>query len=218
MANPTGTLYLQANTSYTWTDGDVYEIPQTDTVEGAATGASFSGLGVDNQPHQLLLNKIQYTHTRQLTDEANIAALQTFQALFTSAVGGSGYLKLGTQDVNLGEIQVILQWGTISLLGVSPNALGNGLFSFSFPIAFPNAIWMLLPYWQSNNVTGDMALIGAGGLQLEAITPLGRAGGQVASDRSQNLTSPPGPMTIKVATTATDGNGLTGIGWIALGY
>lgn len=62
MANPSGSTYLQANLSYVWANGDVYEIPQTDTTEGAATGASFSGLGVDNQPHQLLLNKIQWLY------------------------------------------------------------------------------------------------------------------------------------------------------------
>lgn len=64
MSNPTGTKYLQANSGYVWADGDVYEIPQTDDVEGAASGASFSGLGVENQPHQKLLNKIQWLYTR----------------------------------------------------------------------------------------------------------------------------------------------------------
>ncbi len=66
MANPTGTVYLTAAPGYVWTDGDVYQIPQTDQVEGAATGASFGGLGVDNQPHQLLLNKIELIHNHQL--------------------------------------------------------------------------------------------------------------------------------------------------------
>lgn len=62
MSNPSGSVYLQANNSYAWAYGDVYEIPQTDTTEGAATGASFSGLGVDNQPHQVLLNKAQWLY------------------------------------------------------------------------------------------------------------------------------------------------------------
>ena len=64
MANPTGTTYLQANAGYTWMEGDIYEIPQTDQLEGAATGASFSGLGVVNQPHQVLLNKAEYLYNR----------------------------------------------------------------------------------------------------------------------------------------------------------
>ena len=95
MSNPTGSTYLQANNTYTWADGDIYEIPQTDQLEGAATGASFSGLGVDNQPHQVLLNKIQLTHKNQITDEANISTLLTFKSLFTSLVGVSGYFKVG---------------------------------------------------------------------------------------------------------------------------
>ena len=108
VANPTGTTYLQANTSYVWTDGDVYEIPQTDEVEGAATGASFSGLGVDNQPHQVLLNKIQYLHSHQVQDEANIAALESLAVLITSDVGANGWLKLGANDTNLGQIQIVI--------------------------------------------------------------------------------------------------------------
>src|SRR6266576_1345096 len=121
MPNPTGSTYLQANNSYAWADGDVYQIAQADQQEGAATGASFSGLGVDNQPHQVLLNKIQYTHNKQITDETNIAA----------------------QDSNLGLIDIILQWGTISVIGLSGAALKNRSFSFSFPLPFPHAIWAL---------------------------------------------------------------------------
>src|SRR6185437_14215852 len=108
MANPTGTTYLQANSGYTWADGDIYQIPQTDQSEGAATGASFNGIGVDNQPHAVLLNKIQYTHVHQLTDETNIATLQTFAALFVSALGPSGWLKIGLQDMSKGQIDGII--------------------------------------------------------------------------------------------------------------
>src|SRR5580704_16683567 len=101
MANPTGTIYLQANNSYVWTDGDVYQIPQTDQSEGAANGASFAGLGVDNQPHQALLNKAQLLHRNQLADEANISALQTILTL-SSEVALNGWMKLSSNDVNLG--------------------------------------------------------------------------------------------------------------------
>jgi hypothetical protein len=219
MPNPTGSVYLQANNSYAWADGDVYEIAQTDQQEGAATGASFSGIGVDNQPHQLLLNKIQYTHNKQITDEANIASLQTFQALFASRVGINGYLKIGAQDSNLGQIDIIVQWGTISLIGLSTspiNPLKNGVFSFSFPIAFPHAIWALMPWLQSNNASGAGALVGTM-LALETITPLGLASNQIFSDWDNGDNS--GPQTaIRVAQSANDGVGLTGIGWLAIGY
>ena len=60
MANPTGSSFLVPNTGYIWQDSDTYLILQTDQVEGSATGASFSGLGVENQPHQILLNKVSY--------------------------------------------------------------------------------------------------------------------------------------------------------------
>ena len=214
MSNPTGTVYLQANNSYVWTDGDIYEFPQADQQEGAAIGASFSGLGVDNQPHQILLNKIQLTHKNQVVDEANIALLQTFANLFTSSVGTNGYLKLGTQDVSKGQIQLIFQWGTISLLGLDGSALKNAVFSFNFPISFPNAIWMLLPYYQSNDVTGDLALDQAP-LTIEAITPLQKQGNRIASDLAF---IPGGRNDVDVAQSANDGLGLTGIGWLAIGY
>jgi hypothetical protein len=216
MPNPTGTIYLQANNSYSWADGDVYEIAQADQQEGAATGASFGDLGVDNQPHQLLLNKIQYTHNKQITDEDNIAVLQNFKALFASRVGVSGYAKFGAQDSNLGQIDIIVQWGTISLIGLSGAALKNGVFAFGFPIAFPHAIWALMPWWQSNNASGPGAMVGTM-LALEAITPLGLASNQIFSDWDNGDNS--GPQTaIHVAQSANDGVGLTGIGWLAIGY
>lgn len=74
MANPTGSIYLQANGSYTWMDGDIYEIRQTDQVEAAATGASFGGIGVENQPHQILLNKAQWLYNRVTTIPHGIAS------------------------------------------------------------------------------------------------------------------------------------------------
>lgn len=144
MANPTGTTYLQANLSYTWSDGDIYQIPQTDTVEGAATGASFNGIGVENQPHQVILNKVQLTHTKQLVDETNIAIIQAFDALFVSSMGTSGYIKLGTTDVNLGLIQPIYMWGQVYL----PTDLGSNPYTqpitvtFAWPLAggFPHQV------------------------------------------------------------------------------
>ncbi len=214
MANPTGTIYLQANSGYVWTDGDIYQIPQADQQEGAAVGASFSGLGVDNQPHQILLNKIQLTHKNQVIDEANITLLQTFANLFTSSVGLNGYMKLGMQDAAKGQIAVIMQWGSISLIGLNGSALKNAVFSFNFPISFPNAIWMLLLYFQSNAVTGELALDQAP-LIIEAITPLQKQGNRIASD----LAFIPGARNdLDVAQSANDGLGLTGIGWLALGY
>jgi hypothetical protein len=229
MANPTANNYLVANSSYTWTDGDVYEIAQTDQQEGGpAAGASFFGLGVDNQPHQILLNKIQYTHAKQIIDEQNIALLQAFQALFTSSLGVNGWIKLGVQDTRLGLTEIIIQWGRISLLGLSSGAtdqtgLNNTLFTFNWPLAggFPRACLHLFPYWQSNCVTGrdnDLAIFGSLPIILEAISPLSASGpNTIASDRALG-SGPEIYPSINIATTETDGTGFTAIGWIAIGY
>src|SRR5262249_14975625 len=137
MANPTGSTYLQANSGYTWTDGDVYQIPQTDQQEGAGTGASFSGLGVDNQPHQVLLNKIQKTHVNQLADEANITILQTFKALFTSGVAPTAmWFQVGVHDSSRGDIDVIVNCGKAATVA---SGGGTGTLVFNLPKAFPNA-------------------------------------------------------------------------------
>jgi len=213
MANPTGSTYLQANLGYTWADGDVYQIPQTDQVEGAATGASFSGLGVENQPHQLLLNKIQLIHSKQLTDETNISALQTFAALFTSTVGPSGWLKIGSQDTVRGQIQIILQWGVINLIGSSYSALlTNTPLNFNFPIAFPNAIWRLWPYWETN-WAANVSQVG-NILSLQTLTPLQLQGNKIVLGTPSSFV----PGLVRIAHTATDGGGITGIGWVAIGY
>jgi hypothetical protein len=220
MANPTGSTYLAANISYTWVDGDVYEIVQTDQVEGGTPSvtsgmgaASFSGLGVENQPHQALLNKIQYTHTKQLADEVNITNLLAFEALFTSTVGTSGWLKVGAQDVNLGQIDIIFQWGTINLIGSSYSALqASAPRSFNFPIAFPNAVWVLHPWWQTNwsaAINQSMPLV------LQTLTPLQKQTNKIVICAANNFLN---PSTTQFATGVTTGNGITGIGWWALGY
>jgi hypothetical protein len=215
MANPTGTTYLQANLSYTWADGDVYEIVQTDEVEGASTGASFGGLGVDNQPHQLLLDKIQYLHTKQLADEANIAALLAFGSGIISDVGPlavpagvGGWLQLSANDSVLGKIELIMQWGTVALLpyGV-PNAPQIPVpLTFDFPIAFPNAVWFLVPYWQLNlaNLQQDYDT------SPYALAPLQKQGnGLITIINNTNQQS-----VIAYGSRL----GATGIGWVALGY
>lgn len=64
------------NTSGEWVSNEVYEIQQTDRVEGAAAGASFGGIGISNQPHQQLANRTAFLYQRQSTNIANITALQ----------------------------------------------------------------------------------------------------------------------------------------------
>jgi hypothetical protein len=136
MSNPTGTTYLTANSGYAWTDGDVYEIAQTDQQEGAAIGGSFSGLGVDNQPHQALLNKVQLVHGRQLTDESNIGLLQAFQAMFTGSISGSfGFLKIPVTDLARGAITYLIQWG---IYEPPSGVVGDMSYVITWNTPFPN--------------------------------------------------------------------------------
>jgi hypothetical protein len=138
MSNPTGTTYLQANPNYVWADGDVYEIPQTDTIEAAAAGAAFGGLGVVNQPHQLLLNKINYLKQQSVQASSDIAP--------------AGWYKIEDTDQNLGAIQLIVQWGSITQSGplppptpvfvngvlITPIIIGTLTVTYSIP--FPTAV------------------------------------------------------------------------------
>ena len=136
MANPTGTTYLAAVPGYTWADGDIYQIPQADQQEGAAVGASFGGLGVDNQAHQILLNKVQLVHTNQLTDEASIVALNNFNALFTGLMGPNGYVRVPVHDASLGLLNYIVQWGAFLPSG---GVSGDKTYTVNWNIPFPNA-------------------------------------------------------------------------------
>ncbi len=220
MPNPTGTVYLTENPGYVWSDGDVYEIAQTDTVEGAGVGASFSGLGVDNQPHQLLLNKVKLVRTNQVTDEANIATLQAFTALLTGTIGVNGYVAIPFHDTVKGQIQLIVQWGTISLLGQSPANLKNAAFSQNFPYTFPNACYGEWATWQTNDTTSNALAFANCMIMLEVKTPYARNAITVATDYDNGTASVAGGTggTINIATTATDGNGITGIQWMAWGW
>ena len=224
MANPTGSTYLSAAANYVWADGDVYQIPQTDTVEAAGTGASFNGLGVANQPHQMLLNKIQLLHNKQLADEATIANLFTLLNTITSDVGPSGWLKVGSTDQVLGGIQLIWQWGTVSLLsyGYPLNVNYPTSLPFNFPIAFPHAVWMITPYWQTVNASQLMQTFSVDGrdcmYMLGVKTPYNLQGNAFVYSFE-----PDDAQTKLYSTTAQQKfpgayAGITGIGWAALGY
>ena len=145
---------MTENTGYVWTDGDIYEIVQTDQQEGAAIGASFGGLGVDNQPHQLLLNKVKLTHTKQLVDEGNIAALQAFEALFSGSMAQNGFLNVGVNDATRGLINYTAQWGLVDFGGSQP----EGLYGpYSFPAPFVNACYLVLPVTMTDEAPGSSA-------------------------------------------------------------
>src|ERR1039457_3471227 len=97
-----------------FTSNEVYQIQATDRVEGAASGASFSGTGISNQPHQQLANRTAFLKQRQDVNISNIGVLQAFQALFTGLMAQNGYLKIPVADINKGLIQYFIQWGLVN--------------------------------------------------------------------------------------------------------
>ena len=215
--NPTGTIYLQANLNYVWTENDVYEIAQTDEIEGASMGASFGGLGVDNQPHQALLNKVNLVHAKQIADEALIATLVNQQ--FIASLGPTGYLELPSVDEVLGDISIILQWGVFSLLpyaaqlnGPAPLPIPSS-FPITFSIAFPNAIWQLIPYLETNDATTDIGVANAVASVFMPLTPLGLLNNSIVyTTQAGNQTG------FDILISNRNGPGLTAFNWVALGY
>jgi hypothetical protein len=144
-----------------FTANEVYEIQATDAVEGAATGASFGGLGLSNQPHQQLANRTAFLKQRQDTNIGNIAALQTFSALFKGLMSGNGYVQVPFADVNRGLITATLQWGAMFPSG----GLGKDqIYAVTWPIQFPNAcVWALASL---SNSTADVL---SGKLVMETV-------------------------------------------------
>ncbi len=129
-----------------YTANEIYEIQQTDPVEGAGAGAGFSGIGVSNEPHQQLANRTAFLYGRQNTNIANIGALQSFVAGFTGSLKTAGYLKIPLTDVSRGPAIAIIQWGYYALF---QQAIPNDTqFTVTWPITFPNAI--LLPPLATN--------------------------------------------------------------------
>jgi len=140
-----------------WTNNEIYEILSTDPVEGAALGASFAGLGIDNEPHQQLANRTAFLHNQQATDLANISVLQAFAAGFISHMATNGYLKIPATDTSLGKISVIVEWGTYSIPGTVLH--GDTPESLSWPIAFPHALFLVMATNLYNATAGENTVI-----------------------------------------------------------
>jgi Putative tail fiber protein gp53-like, C-terminal len=121
---------------------EIYEIQQTDPVEGAATGAGFGGIGVSNQPHQQLANRTAFLKGRQDTNIANIGVLQSFMAKFAGSMQQNGYLKIPITDASRGSVTAIIQWGFLSLpaLGVRTDQQ----YTVYFPLTFPSVALSVL--------------------------------------------------------------------------
>ena len=124
-----------------FTSNEVYEIQATDPVEGAASGASFSGTGISNQPHQQLANRTAFLKLRQDVNVSNIGVLQAFMTGFAGAIGRNGYIAIPVADVNRGSSVAIVQWGSIFPGG---GLAQNTSYTVTWPVAFPNAcVWSM---------------------------------------------------------------------------
>jgi hypothetical protein len=117
---------------------EIYQIQQSDAVEGAATGASFGGIGVSNQPHQQLANRTALLKQRQDVNIANIGVLQSFIAGFIGSLQANGYIQIPITDVSRGPIAAIIQWGYYPLL--QAGLPQDTEYPVTWPIRFPNAI------------------------------------------------------------------------------
>lgn len=119
-----------------FSENEVYQIQATDAVEGAASGASFNGAGLSNQPHQQLANRTSFLKHRQDTNIGNISALQSFTAMFKGLMGSSGYLEVPFLDVNRGLTVAFVQWGVFEPSG---GVNGDHAYVVTWPVAFPNS-------------------------------------------------------------------------------
>jgi len=117
---------------------EVYEIQQADAVEGAASGASFGGIGISNQPHQQLANRTALLKQRQDVNITSIGVLHTFMAGFIGSLQSNGYIQIPITDVSRGPITTIIQWGYYPLPQVSIPQ--DTQYPVTWPIRFPNAI------------------------------------------------------------------------------
>src|ERR1700676_3739081 len=117
---------------------EIYELQQTDSVEGAGSGASFGSIGISNQPHQQLANRTALLKQRQDVHIGSIGVLQAFMAGFTGSLQANGYIQIPVTDVSRGQIAAIIQWGYYALPEVS--ILQDTEYPVTWPIRFPNTI------------------------------------------------------------------------------
>jgi hypothetical protein len=145
-----------------FTSNEVYQIQATDPVEGAASGASFSGTGISNQPHQQLANRTAFLKQRQDVNISNIGVLQAFMAGFAGAVDANGYIAIPIADINRGSVVAILQWGAIFPEGVLAD---DTSYTIYWPKAFPNAC-----LWSLATLSNSQALVNTGKLIVDIVS------------------------------------------------
>lgn len=183
-----------------FTTNEIYQIEQTDEVEGAGAGASFAGIGISNQPHQQLANRTALLKQRQDTNIASIAGIQATIAKLTSSLESDGYLKIPLTDVNRGPITAIIQWGYLTL--AQENIKTDTQFVVNWPIAFPNAI--LLP-----PLTTNVYYRTSGGNLVASVISWGLTGGTFVLDV---------PGAFSEVQSSWTGEQTNGFSWLAIGF
>jgi len=147
--------------SPSFTANEVYEIQATDPVEGAASGASFGGLGLSNQPHQQLANRTAFLKQRQDTNIGNINALQSFTSFFKGLMAANGYMQIPFVDVNRGLITATVQWGSMFPSG---GVRQDTTYNVTWPTPFANA-----GVWAMAALSNSPADVLAGKLVMETV-------------------------------------------------
>jgi hypothetical protein len=106
-----------------FTVNEVYQISQLDPLEGAASGASFGGTGIDNQPHQQLANRTYWLYGQVNTLNSQVAAINA------RLVKSGGYHIYATAP------------GTNLVANNSPITIIN--FNYTFPGSSPTGSFCL---------------------------------------------------------------------------
>lgn len=97
-----------------WSDNEVLVIPADAAVEGAAPGASYGGLGIDNYPHQQLANRTAYL----LDLIGNMTKL-------TAGVGDQrGWIVIPFVEGGVTRRNLLVQWGTNSAVMAANTTVG----------------------------------------------------------------------------------------------
>ena len=91
-------------------------------------------------------------------------------------------------------------------------AADAGGIQLHFPIAFPNSIWALWPYLETDAVTAVFTTLS---IMAKAVTPLQKQGNQLALLLINNTTT---QGQLIASAQVPHETGITGIGWVALGY
>ncbi len=80
-----------------WTDNEVLQLDANDEIEGAGVGASYGGIGRDNQPHQQLANRtlwlkerLGFTNRQVFTASGIWVVPAGITQVFVQLVGGGG--------------------------------------------------------------------------------------------------------------------------------